>query len=578
MAVESFLTTTKPKITVEKQVKEKPSIAELTTVETPGRPSPANLLEDNEKPIKKRYTKKRVKSDNIKLEKNKNAILIITEKPQAAQKIANSINNSKKYSEEGINYYKGENDGKTIYVASAVGHLFGLAYKKGQKGWPIFELEWKPSFEKKSSFFTKKYYNLLKKLARKSSEFIISTDFDIEGEVIGWNVLRFICNQKNAKRMKFSTLTHDELKKAFESPMPELAWGNAYAGEARHILDWLYGINLSRALMSAIKTTGSFQILSIGRVQGPALKIIVEREKEISSFKPIPFWQVFAEVKNPNEKGKKIELKHPQDIFDEKQLKKFENIKEGIAETKKKEEKIPPPSPFDLTTLQREAYRLYKIGPSETLRFSQQLYLDGLISYPRTSSQKIPDSIEPKKILKMLGKHFDVSIATRSKPIEGTKSDPAHPSLYPTGEFEKLSGNGEKIYNLIVKRFISCFSPDAITANKRIVLTAINDDKIKFIASGLKILDKGWINVYPTIIEEIDLPDLNGKTKIEKIRFDQKETQPPKRFTPTSLITMLEKMNLGTKATRSMIVDTLFERGYLEGTCASSNLLKNILQ
>ena len=133
--------------------------------------------------------------------------------------------------------------------------------------------------KKKSGAFTKTYYNLLKKLARKASDFIIATDYDVEGEVIGWNVLRFICNQKTSKRMKYSTLTKNELEESYDNLMSEPNWGQAYAGETRHILDWLYGINLSRALMSAIKTTGSFKLLSIGRVQGPALKIIVEREK-----------------------------------------------------------------------------------------------------------------------------------------------------------------------------------------------------------------------------------------------------------------------------------------------------------
>jgi DNA topoisomerase-1 len=611
MAVEAFLAASKPKITIEKEVKEKPSIAELTTIESPGKPTSADMLESPRERTKgktktTKTTKKRIVSDNIIVEKIKadpNTTLIVTEKPQAAEKIANALGDARKYSEDGVNYFEIHKGDKTILVASAVGHLFGLTYKKGQKGWPIYELEWVPSYETKSAAFTKRYYDLLTRLAKKAAHFIIATDFDNEGEVIGWNVLRFICGQKTAKRMKFSTLTPDELREAFESPMSELAWGNAYAGETRHILDWMYGINLSRALMSAIKTTGGFQILSIGRVQGPALKIIVDREKEISAFKSEPFWQVFADI---SVKKTKLTLKHPEDVFDKSLLEKFKKIKEGTAETTNKQESISPPVPFDLTTLQREAYRLHKISPSETLKLAQQLYLDGIISYPRTSSQKIPDSIKPKEILKKLAKNFDVSIATRAKPLEGKKSDPAHPSIYPTGSFGKMTESAERLYNIIAKRFISCFSPDAITANKRIVLTAtdskgnpltyevekiietnlededeteeeaklnVKDEKgkkrkvtIKFTASGLKIIEKGWTSVYPNTFEETNLPDLNGKTKIDEIRTEQKETQPPRRFTPTSLITILEKKNLGTKATRSSIVDTLFQRGYLDGT------------
>ncbi len=401
---------------------------------------------------------------------------------------------------------------------------------------------------------------MLKKLSRKAQEIIIATDYDIEGEVIGWNVLRFICNRQTAKRMKYSTLTKLELEKSYENSMPELDWGQAYAGETRHILDWLYGINLSRALMSAIKRTGSFKILSIGRVQGPALKIIVNRENEILNFKSIPYWEAIAIVNNYN-------YKNPKDIFNKEELEKFKNVKVCDAQTKKTEEKILPPHPFDLTSLQREAYRCHGISPSQTLSAAQKLYLEGLISYPRTSSQKIPQSIEPKKILKVLEKYYpkEVKLATRANPIEGKNSDPAHPSIFPTGEYRKLEGNEQKIYNLIVRRFISVFSPDAVTANKKVKLTSIENPEITFTASGLKVLEKGWTNVYPITLEENDTPDLNGRVNIDKLEFPEKETQPPKRYTPTSLITLLERKGLGTKTTRSLIVDTLFNRGYLEG-------------
>lgn len=563
MAVKEYLTLADVKQTTEKEVKQKPSLAELTKIEKPGKPTPASDLEDLNKGEKEKKPRKRNKptSSPEEIESAKREYtLIITEKPQSAQKIASALGNPRKLSENNIAYYELTRNDKKIIVASAVGHLFNLTYKAGQKGWPIFDLEWQPSYEKKNSAFTKRYYDLIKKLSRKAEEFIIATDYDIEGEVIGWNVLRFICGQKTSKRMKYSTLTSEELNNSFDSLMPELDWGNAYAGETRHILDWLYGINLSRALMSAIKTTGSFRILSIGRVQGPALKIIVDRDKEIDNFKPVPYWEVFA-ISN------KIRFRHPKEIFEKKELNKFKNIKEANAETKKTEENILPPHPFDLTTLQREAYRLYKMSPSETLKIAQQLYLDSIISYPRTSSQQIPDSIQPKKILKLLEKNFpEAKEAKRAKPIEGKKSDPAHPSIYPTGEYKSLNEREEKLYNLIVKRFIATFSKDAITNNKKITLTALNTpEKITFTASGLVIKERGWTSFYPIKIEELNLPDLNGKVKIDKIDIEEKETQPPNRYSPTSLLSLLEKKNLGTKATRSIIIDTLFERGYLDG-------------
>ena len=313
------------KITTEKEVRPKPTVAELTTIESPGKPVPASNL------VKKRTLGKKAPEKENKIIKD--SILIITEKPQAAQKIAQALGTPIKRLENGVPYYELTRNGKIITVASAVGHLFNLTYSAGQKGWPIFNLEWQPSYSRKTAAFTKKYYEVLKRLVRSAETFIVATDFDVEGEVIGWNVVRFIGKRTNALRMKFSTLTNDELENSYENPMSELNWGNAYAGETRHFLDWLYGINLSRALMSAIKQTGSFKVLSIGRVQGPALKIIADREKEISAFKPEPYWQIFALAES-------IEFKHPKDIFDKSLLEQFKDIKEANAETEKNNENI----------------------------------------------------------------------------------------------------------------------------------------------------------------------------------------------------------------------------------------------
>ena len=568
MAVKDFLAVEDAKKTIEKEVKQRPKIEELTTIESPGKPTPATFLEDNKKTIKKRkHPKKPTSSPNKISAPKKDSILIITEKPQAAQKIALALGSPRRSIEKNVSYYELTKNGEKIIVSSAVGHLFNLEYVKGQKGWPIFKIEWRPSYEKKSGAFTRRYFETLKKLSKKAKEIIIATDYDAEGEVIGWNVARFICNSEKAKRMKYSTLTKTELQNSFENLMPEINWNQAYSGETRHILDWLYGINLSRGLMSAIKTSGSFKILSIGRVQGPALKIIVEREKEIQAFKPEPFWRLFAIVDD-------FPFQHPKDIFNKEELKKFENIKEGTAITTKKEESILPPPPFDLTTLQRESYRVNGMSPSQTLATAQKLYLSGLISYPRTSSQKIPSTIEPKKILKVLEKSFpEAKKATRAKPVEGKKEDPAHPSIYPTGEFSPVKEAEKKLYELIVKRFISVFSHDAITQNKKVTITSKENPEIKFTASGLKIKEKGWTSVYPATLEEKEIPTLNGEVKIEKIKIEEKETQPPKRYTPASLISILEKKNLGTKATRSIIVDILFDRGYLDGKSIQATAL-----
>lgn len=488
--------------------------------------------------------------------------LIVTEKPQAALKISSALGNSIKRNNQGVPYYEIDRDGKKIVVVCAVGHLFTLKQNSSGSKVPVFDISWVPNFIARKGDFTKKYYDTILKLARNAGSVTIATDYDVEGEVIGFNIMRFICNQDDANRMKFSTLTNKELNEAYDFRDSKINWGQAIAGETRHYLDWFYGINLSRALMNAIKSTGKFRLMSIGRVQGPALNLIVKKEKEIQAFKSKPYWNIFITISS-NTDDTEIELKHNKDIFDKKELEKFKNLigQRTEAKTEKREQIIPPNPPFDLTTLQTEAYKFHGITPSRTLQAAQSLYLSGLISYPRTSSQKLPDSIGYKEILERLAKKYNVEkLILREKPVEGKKSDPAHPSIYPTGEDQILSGDEEKIYNLIVKRFLSLFCEDAIIDNKTI---SVEIDKLRFLTRGVSIRKKAWMEIYPVKLKENEIPDINGEVEIVNSRFEEKETQPPKRYSPASILSELEKRNLGTKATRANILETLYDRGYI---------------
>ncbi len=486
--------------------------------------------------------------------------LIITEKPQAAAKIAESLGSAKKEMLHGIAYYDVNRQGKRIIVACAVGHLFTLTQIEKGTTVPVFNISWVPNYLVKKNDFTKKYYDTILSLAKEAGIVTVATDYDIEGEVIGYNVVRFICGQKDANRMKFSTLTKTELNVAYDNKTPNINWGQAIAGESRHYLDWFYGINLSRALMNAIKETGRFKIMSIGRVQGPALNLVVERERKIQEFVPQTYWQIFIKVKNSHE----VELKYNKDIFDKKELLQFKDLigKKAIANTSKKQEILPPNTPFNLTNLQMEAYRLHSMTPARTLQIAQSLYLAGTISYPRTSSQKLPDSLNYLEILDKLKKQYHVEkLIVKSKPIEGKMEDPAHPSIYPTGELSSMNEDEEKIYSLIVKRFLCLFCEDAIIDNKTITAKY---ETLVFSTKGAEVKKKAWLEIYPYKIKEIELPDMNGEVTITDLREEEKETQPPKRYSPASIVAELEKRNLGTKATRAAIVETLYDRGYIK--------------
>ncbi len=507
--------------------------------------------------------------------------LIICEKPAAASKIAEALADGKPIKENyhGVPYYKLTHGKKDIVVACAVGHLYGLAEKE-KKGWrfPVFDIEWKPVSEtSKNSAFTKKYLDTIKKLAKDAKEITVACDYDQEGEVIGLNIVRYICKKNDANRMKFSTLTKDELRDAYGKKAKHLDWGQAESGEARHFLDFYNGVNYSRALTNAIKSTGTFKLMSTGRVQGPALKIIVDREKEIKAFKPKPFWQIqlIGDYKDKELIALYREEKFWEKLKADKVIENTKGQKEAKIESiDKKEFKQMPPFPFDLTSLQVEAYRCFNISPKETLEIGQELYTSGFISYPRTSSQQLPPSIGYQKILNDLSKQKPYSellklLLKKSglMPNNGKKTDPAHPAIFPTGIPPKaLNERESKIYDLIAKRFISTFAEHAV---RETVTVNINCNGEIFVARGTRTIEKGWHLFYAPYVqlEESEMPNFgqNEKVKIKKIELLSKETQPPKRYTPASIIKELEKRNLGTKATRSEIIDTLLQRGYIYG-------------
>ncbi|MCL5404328.1 MAG: DNA topoisomerase I [Candidatus Marsarchaeota archaeon] len=511
--------------------------------------------------------------------------LIIAEKPSVALRIAIALGNGsqKRIVHGKTSYFQIESESGSLFVAPAVGHLFTIKQVGTSRGYPILDVEWAPSYEaSKSSAFTKQYLDAIKDIARQCSEFINACDYDIEGTVIGTNVIKAVMDEPveklsvHAKRMKFSTTTTKDLSEAFRN-LSDLDLNNFYAGETRHMLDWIWGINLSRALTYALGSIGSSKPLSIGRVQGPTLALLAKREKEIAAFTPRPFWRVFVYINGTqfqNTRG---------DIFDKNTaiaaLHETEaNIRNAVfEEVKKSEEKRWPYPPFDLTSLQLEASRVFRFDPSATLAIAQSLYEHSYISYPRTSSQKLPFSLGLPNIIKALGENPDYEAIAkrlvqqgRFKPIEGKKTDEAHPAIFPTGSAPKgLTKQESMLYDLIARRFLACFDEPAVVARIN-AKAAIGSEH--YSASGAKVLSNGWLDTYKYArIEEREMKEfIAGNTyPAENPSIEDLETKPPKRYTKASLIAELEKRELGTKATRASIVDTLFKRGYIEGSSIS---------
>ncbi len=507
--------------------------------------------------------------------------LIVAEKPSVALRIAMALGNGKqeqRHTGEKVSYFEIKQGKDTLYIAAAVGHLYTIAQTDKTRGYPVLEVGWAASHSVSSfSEYTKKYLDALTSISKNCEKFINACDYDIEGTVIGTNIIRFLNKghlDDRARRMKFSTTTTADLQEAYQHLTP-LDLNNFYAGEARHKLDWLWGINLSRALTHALvgRSFGG-KALSIGRVQGPTLAILAKHEMSIAKFVPKPFWRITAIIQNVefmNAKG---------DIFDKNAAtasyeKTKQNASKGMIESvEATERKVNPYPPFDLTSLQMEASRALHLDPSRTLAVAQSLYERSYISYPRTSSQKLPSTLGLPRIISDIAKNPTYSklagtLVKQKKfiPKEGAKTDEAHPSIFPTGVTpEGMSEEEARLYDMITKRFLSVFADAATVARLRIVADFGGE---KYVANGAKITDKGWLEYYDyTQLEEKELPrfDKGAKAVASKVDMAEMKTQPPKRYSKATLLSELEKRNLGTKATRASIIDTLFKRNYIEGT------------
>jgi len=504
--------------------------------------------------------------------------LIISEKPSAAKAIADALAEGKvkthgKEGEKAV-YYEFSRDNKDFFVVPAVGHLFTL--KQKGKGWdyPVFDVEWVPTFQvNRLAKFTEPYFRMMEDLASSADDIIIATDYDDEGEVIGYNILTNILGRKDAERMKFSTMTKEELEDSFLHA-GKINKQLVESGLARHYLDFYWGISLTRALTLAIKASAKrFRILSTGRVQGPVLHMLAKHEKKIQAFKPKPFWEIELDVLIGKQMLKAQFSKDK--IWDNGEAEKIAKETGQTAKVKDVKTKIitqRPPKPYNTTSLLADIYRYFGYSPQQGMSIAESLYQAGLISYPRTSSEKLPKDINYKRIISALGKQSKymkeakILLQKELKPEEGSKTDSAHPAVYPTGEAKKISGKQQNVYDLIVRRFLACFGEPAKRESLKIALAA---NSHIFFLSGKKTIEAGWTMLYGKYAkrEEILLPDLkvDENVKIKKTNLLAKETQPPARFSQGSILKEMENRGLGTKATRAQILQILYNRGYLIG-------------
>ncbi len=504
--------------------------------------------------------------------------LIISEKEIAAKRIAGILSGDGQKEEKvyGVPVYYIKHGSDECAVIGLKGHILKVDFPKEYSNWfkvdPVDLID----AEIEKTPIHKNIVQALKKVAGNASEVIIATDFDREGELIGYDAWQVAIEKNsllNAKRAKFSALTNSDIDSAF-AKLEKLDLNLAFAGRARQDIDLIWGAVLTRFISLA-----SYQVkenfLSVGRVQSPTLTLIVDREIEIGEFVAIPYWVVNIKLKT--DRGEKFEATHKKKRFLKKEeaSKAFSKISgEGeVLDINETIRSMAPPTPFNTTSLIVSANSI-GFTAAKTINIAENLYMNGYISYPRTDNTVYPASIDLKEIVKMLkvsGSFADAcsDVLKQSKitPSRGKKRTTDHPPIYPTFSVsrQRLSSDEWKLYELIVRRFLCTLLPPgqikSIAAN-------INVGGEVFVANGSNIIKENWIKHYHYYKhEDVYIPNLvpGQKLKIIDREMLDKETKPPARYTQGKLVEKMEELGLGTKATRHTIIQTLISRGYITG-------------
>ncbi len=502
--------------------------------------------------------------------------LIVAEKNISARRIAEILGQGKRIVENkdaGVSTYS---FGDTTTVGLR-GHVVEIDFVPGYSNWRSEEFKPRSLIDAKTIKIPteRKIVSLLQKLAKKADRITIATDFDTEGELIGkeaYELVRAVNPKVIVDRARFSAITAQELTHAF-SHTTELDFALAAAGEARQSIDLMWGAALTRFISLAARRGGQ-NILSVGRVQSPTLTMIVDREKEIEAFVPEKYWQIsLLTEKN----GEAIETRHTHGRFHEKGEAQLAHDRSKaplvVTDIKTGTKQDRAPSPFDTTSYIVAAARL-GFSAANAMRIAEDLYMNGYISYPRTDNTVYPPSLDLNGILKDIRnspfkKDVEWTMANRrAVPTRGKKSSTDHPPIHPAGPAtrEAIGDDAFRIYELVLRRFLATLSPDAQWKTLKVLFVAGGEE---YTATGGQLLEPGWHTVYPfSEAKEMILPEfVTGEhLPIKKVALDEKETQPPARFTQSKLIQMMEELGLGTKSTRHEVIAKLVSRKYVEGT------------
>jgi DNA topoisomerase-1 len=502
--------------------------------------------------------------------------LVICEKNIAARRIAYILSGGKSKSMRlgKTPVYEFTKDGEIWKIVGLRGHIINLDFPESFNQWNKIPPSDLIDVEPCKKITEKGIAASLRTLVDKNPFLIVATDFDREGELIGVEVVDLLKeynkNIDQIKRAKFSAITNYEIKTAFDK-LVEVDYNLSSAGESRQVIDLIWGAVLTRFISLTSQRYGK-EFLSIGRVQSPTLALLVDREKRIKNFEPKTYWKIIVSLK----KKETFKATHSEGQFwDEKQVQKIfnkvKNSKEAsIKKVDKKILKEYPPSPFSTTTF-LESVAHIGISATKAMSIAEELYMSGLISYPRTDNTVYPPSLNIKGILQKLSNSqfskevLEVLNNGRDRPTRGKKQTTDHPPIHPVGApaGRKLSFDQQKIYELICRRFLATLAKDAVSETVDVSLDISGED---FKTNGYRLIEPNWRAIYPYFKEKgKPIPELieGEKIVITKIKLKEEQTKPPQRYTQGSLIGKMEELSLGTKSTRHEIINKLFYRKYI---------------
>ena len=535
-------------------------------------------------------------------------IVCIAEKPSVGRDIAHVL---------GANQQKdGYMEGNGYQVTWTFGHLCELKepheYSPMWKAWSMAQLPMIPQrfgIKLKSDKGVEKQFNTIKRLMLNAERIINCGDAGQEGELIQRWVIQMTGAQCPVQRLWISSLTEEAIREGFQQLKDQSEYQSLYeAGLSRAIGDWTLGMNATRLYTLKYRSmlAQEKQVLSIGRVQTPTLALIVRRQQEIENFVPVPYWVlttryrdvVFTAVMEEGDRGFKTKEEG------EKALAIVVQHSFAVTKVEKKKGSESAPRLFDLTSLQVECNRKFGFSADLTLQLIQSLYEKKYTTYPRVDTTFLPDDVYPKcpQIMNGLRPYFPLMERIKGQPLKKSKKVfdnkkvTDHHAIIPTGVLaQAMTEMEQKVYDLIVRRFIGVFYPDCLFDQTN-VLGQVDD--IQFKATGKHITDPGWkvLWVDKSLKEEPSQPQdeeaaketengtlpafTKGESGPHQPDLAEKQTTPPKPYTEATLLRAMEtagrfvedeelrdalkENGIGRPSTRAAIIETLFRRKYIQ--------------